>query len=187
MVLYQKYIDNLSTILFSFVIRDIFKTVNEIFYTISSNKYQIKTKEIKNQGKVQVIDQSAHLIAGFSDDTEKICKETPLICFGDHTTNIKFIEHDFIVGGDGVKLLKPKIDSDIKYLYYALKEVNVNQEGYKRHYSILKNVEVPLCPIKDQKKISNILTLFDKKYNYYSIQLNYLKNFKRGLLQKMFC
>ena len=93
----------------------------------------------------------------------------------------------FIVGGDGVKLLKPKIDINLKYLYYNLIYNNINSEGYKRHFSILKNKKILIYnSIKEQEKIANFLSAVDKKIDLIQSQIDKIEEFKKGLLQQMF-
>ncbi|WP_052334707.1 restriction endonuclease subunit S [Methanobrevibacter wolinii] len=172
--------------LFNSIKSEPFKKVSEIFNTISQKKFEIKKNEILNKGKYIVIDQGANKIAGYSNQKDKIFENVPIICFGDHTTNIKYITKKFIIGGDGLKILKPKGKYNLKFLYYSLKFNNVHQEGYKRHYSILKEVDINIPSLKKQKEISEILTIFDKKIELINDELNIMKQFKKGLLQKMF-
>lgn len=116
---------------------------------------KLKKKDIYDNGEIPVVSQSQELIVGYTDDKDaKLNIKNPLIIFGDHTTNIKFIDFDFAVGSDGVKILKPIIMTE-KLFYYYLKFININQEGYKRHFSKLKTKLVPLIPIEEQKRIVN--------------------------------
>jgi type I restriction enzyme S subunit len=110
-----------------------------------------------------------------------------VIIYGDHTTNVKYSQTPFIVGADGVKLLKSKIPSNLKYLFYALNYYNIKPEGYKRHFSILKNITLPFPKIEEQEKIANFLLSIDEKIESANNEISQMKTFKKGLLQKMFC
>lgn len=164
------------------------RNVENIIKVIGSKKYQIKKTEIKNKGKYVVVDQSKDYIAGFHNDKNKVFFDIPIIIFGDHTTVLKYIEKPFIVGGDGVKILKPKIDINLKYLYYNLISNNIHSEGYKRHFGILKKKDIKIINDKKiQKTIGDLLYNIDRIIKYRSSKLKQLKYFKKGLLQKMFC
>lgn len=114
---------------------------------------KLKKKDIYDNGEIPVVSQSQELIVGYTNDEEaKVNKKGPLIIFGDHTTNIKFIDFNFAVGSDGVKILKPIIMIE-KLFYYYLKFINIKQDGYKRHFSKLKTKLVPLIPLEEQKII----------------------------------
>lgn len=164
------------------------RNVENIIKVIGSKKYQIKKTEIKNKGKYVVVDQSKDYVAGFHNDKNKVFFDIPIIIFGDHTTVLKYIEKPFIVGGDGVKILKPKIDINLKYLYYNLISNNIHSEGYKRHFGILKKKDIKIINDKKiQKTIGDLLYNIDRIIKYRSSKLKQLKYFKKGLLQKMFC
>ena len=159
---------------------------NNIFKSVSTKKYQIKSAEIMDNGDFEVIDQGLDEIAGYFNDKNKLCHELPIIIYGDHTTFVKFRNKPFIVGADGVKLLSPKIDANLKYLFYALNYFNVKPEGYKRHFSIVKKIKLPIPNLEEQNEISSILTNVDMKLKCTQKQLHETKKFKKGLLQQMF-
>ena len=159
---------------------------NNIFKSTSTKKYQIKSAEIMANGDFEVIDQGKDEIAGYFNDKNKLCYELPIIIYGDHTTFVKFRDKPFIVGADGVKLLLPKIDSNLKYLFYALEYFNIKPEGYKRHFSIIKKIKLPIPSLEEQNEISEMFSSVDNKLKYTQKQLQETKKFKKSLLQQMF-
>ncbi|MDR0726099.1 MAG: restriction endonuclease subunit S, partial [Prevotellaceae bacterium] len=108
--------------------------------------------------------QSANYIEGYSDNTDKILKvESPIIIFGDHTRNIKYIDFDIIVGADGVKILVPKDAVVPKFLYFTVlfASDNIENRGYSRHFQYLSKFEIPLPPLAVQQQIvAKIETIF---------------------------
>lgn len=125
---------------------------------IPSKQYQILESEVKQSGKYSVISQSKAYSIGFTDDESKIYHhEKPVVIFGDHTTEVKYIDFDFVVGADGIKIFEP-IDKVIiaKYLFYVLqfysRDLN-NVGGYSRHYKYIKNKPIPLPPLAEQERI----------------------------------
>ena len=119
--------------------------------------------EFKTEGRYPIIDQSEKFIAGFCDDESKLIKiSKPVICFGDHTRIFKYIDFDFVLGADGVKLLQPKSEILTKYLYYILKNTEIRSLGYSRHYKILKEVLIPLPPIEIQVEIVSEIEQYQK-------------------------
>ena len=159
---------------------------SEIFKSVSTKKYQIKSADILDKGDFGVIDQGQDEIAGYFNDKTKLCQELPIIIYGDHTTFVKFRDKPFIVGADGVKLLIPKFNANPKYLFYALEHFNIKPEGYKRHFSIIKKIKLPIPTLEEQNEISEIFTYIDIKLKYTKIQLQETEEFKKGLLQQMF-
>ena len=128
-----------------------FQTICE---SISSKPYQILQSEIKDSGKTPVISQSANYIEGYSDKEDCIFKnDNAILIFGDHTRVLKYVDFDFIVGADGVKIIKTIFPT--KYLYYVLLHTihNMQGKGYARHYSILSKTQIPVPPKEEELRI----------------------------------
>jgi type I restriction enzyme S subunit len=90
--------------------------IDKIIY---SNK--IGKKYFQNEGLYPIISQEKEFINGYWDEEKDLFKvDKPVVVFGDHTQVIKYIDFDFVLGADGVKILKPKQDIDSKYFYYFL-------------------------------------------------------------------
>jgi type I restriction enzyme S subunit len=68
------------------------------------------------------------------------------VIFGDHTRVLKYVDFDFVLGADGVKILEPTNNIDSKFLLYYLTWYNVPSLGYSRHYKLLKEISLPAPP-----------------------------------------
>ena len=128
--------------------------VEDITIPIGNKNNQIQTKEILKKGKIPVVSQGQSLIDGYSNETEKTIKDIPVIMFGDHTRNVKYIDFPFVIGADGTKFLKPIICNE-HYIYYLILFISIKlrNRGYARHYSLLKEEWLPLPPLAEQKRI----------------------------------
>ena len=116
--------------------------LGDVCDAISCRGHQIKQTEIHAIGRFPVVSQSENQIEGYTDKDMAI-SDVPLIIFGDHTCIVKKVVHPFVVGADGVKLLKPKYH-DIDFLFWYLKwAITALIDGeYRRHYSDLSNLQV---------------------------------------------
>ncbi len=115
---------------------------------------QLKTSEYNSEGRYPIISQEETLISGYSDKQDIVNHfSKPVVIFGDHTRTLKYIDFDFIVGADGVKILIPKDDLIGKFLFYYLKWYKIPSLGYSRHYKLLKEISVPIPPILIQQDI----------------------------------
>ena len=84
-------------------------------------KNKIQSKDFKPTGQFPIVSQEKDYISGYWDNSEDLFKvDTPVVIFGDHTRVIKYIDFNFVLGADGVKILKPKPSIHPKYLYYFL-------------------------------------------------------------------
>ncbi|HCU6971315.1 restriction endonuclease subunit S [Staphylococcus aureus] len=160
----------------------------DLFKVVPSKKYQIKSSEIIESGKIPVVDQGKKLILGFSNQTDKVYKEfNNVIIYGDHTTIIKKMDVPFIIGGDGVKLLTPISNNNLDYFFSILQYFNIESEGYKRHFSILKDKKFYTANSnKEQQKIGYFFKSLDLIINKQFTYLELLKSYKKGIIQKMF-
>ena len=163
-----------------------YERVKNLFELIPDKQFQIQTNEYKSKGDFDVVDQGKLNIVAHSNNKSRLFTDLPIIIFGDHTTNIKYRTKPFIVGGDGVKLLKCKQNNNSRYLYYALQHYNIRPEGYKRHYSILRNIELPILTNEVQNKIAFILEKIDSYIIKQTYMLESISNLKNAFLQKLF-
>lgn len=115
---------------------------------------KLKSKDISCVGIYPVVDQGTQLIAGYVDDENSLYTgNLPVVIFGDHTKNIKYIDFKFAVGADGTKLLKPKKGISERFLYYNLLSLRLPDFGYSRHFSVFKTLDFPLPPLPEQERI----------------------------------
>ena len=80
-----------------------------------------------------------------------------MIVFGDHTRNIKWVDFDFVPGADGTKILLPKKYLLPRLAYYALKNLEIPDKGYSRHFKFFKEVTIPIPPLAEQNVIADKL------------------------------
>ena len=113
-------------------------------------------------GAFPVVDQGKVLVGGYVNDASRLCGGgRPAIVFGDHTRCIKHVDFPFCMGADGVKVLRPKIEADLRYLYYYLQTIKLPEAGYDRHFKYLKRIEVVVPPLLEQRRIAAILDQAD--------------------------
>lgn len=125
---------------------------------------KVKSGAYLETGSLPVIDQGKKYIGGYVNDITLACSvDLPVVIFGDHTKELKFLDQRFAMGADGIKVLKPNDDRlDEKYLYYFLKQARLpNDAGYSRHFKFLKRLKIPLPPLDEQKRIAAILDKAD--------------------------
>lgn len=122
------------------------KNIGELLEKIKRTK-QIPSSEIRKNGLYPVIDQGKQYIAGYTNDVSAILyNENPIIVFGDHTRIIKLIPFPFAKGADGTQLL---LSNDLRRMpqnlfYYSLKNVDLSNYSYARHFKYLKAMTIYL-------------------------------------------
>ncbi|MCG7971866.1 MAG: restriction endonuclease subunit S [Candidatus Thiodiazotropha taylori] len=127
----------------------------EVFWQISTSFKKIKTKECKSEGMFPVIDQGQGKVSGYIDDPDKVINiESPVVVFGDHTRAVKWVDHDFVPGADGTKVLQSKDYLEPRYFYYQIQAIELPNKGYARHFKYLKDSVFLVAPLAEQKQIA---------------------------------
>jgi type I restriction enzyme M protein len=127
--------------------------ISELIDIVTPPK-KLQTTEFQSTGKYPIIDQSQNDISGYSDDDSAVINENkPLVIFGDHTCSVKYLDRPFIQGADGIKILSVTEDLIPKYLYFLIKTKPIKSDGYKRHFSKLRETKIPLPPLEVQREI----------------------------------
>ena len=94
-----------------------------------------------------------------------ITYDLPVIVFGDHTCNVKYINFPFGAGADGIKILKSKDNILSKYLFYGTQYLvfRLHDRGYARHYQHIEKMDLFVPPIEEQHRIvSRIEEMFSQ-------------------------
>jgi type I restriction enzyme S subunit len=111
---------------------------DEAIVRLQSRGGKLRTSEYKEEGRLPIVDQGQKLICGYTNETERHFQgPLPVVIFGDHTRNVKFVDFDFAVGADGVVLMRSCERIEPKFLYYWLCSRELHQLGYSRHFKLL--------------------------------------------------
>jgi len=124
----------------------------------SKRTKKIPKKSFLDDGAFPIISQGDALIEGYWNNEEDVYRvDRPVIIFGDHTKEIKYVDFDFVRGADGVKVLSPVESLYPKFFFYQLKNLKIRDLGYARHFRLLKKKNILVPPLPEQKRIVAIL------------------------------
>ncbi|EJI9012205.1 restriction endonuclease subunit S [Escherichia albertii] len=163
------------------------KIAIDCFDQISTTNNKVKSTACSPHGLYPVIDQGQNYISGYINDESKLIKITTPICiFGDHTRIIKWVEHNFVPGADGTKLLKPKDFIYPRYAYYSLCALNIPDKGYSRHFKYFKELKIDIPAWEEQKiiaeKLDTLLAQVDSTKARLEQIPQILKRFRQAVL-----
>ncbi|MFW3577939.1 restriction endonuclease subunit S [Vagococcus fluvialis] len=136
-------------------------------------------------GEYEVIQQGDNPIIGTANG-KPFAEYYSVILFGDHTVSLFKPQKPFFVATDGVKIISAD-NFDGNYLFTTLERYKPESQGYKRHFTILKNID--FCFTENKNEQIKIGTFFKQIEETISLQERKLKNLKivkSAFLQKMF-
>lgn len=157
------------------------RKLGDLLKTESSKQYITEP----NVGEFPVIQQGDKSILGYSDKTP-FSNFNNVVLFGDHTLSLFKPITPFLVATDGVKILSSD-NLEGNFLYAFLQKYKPESQGYKRHFTVLKNEtgDFPIN-IEEQQKIGAFFKALDDTIALQERKLELLKEQKKAFLQKMF-
>ena len=126
----------------------------DLFANVTSSDRKLPQKEYDTSGLFPVVDQGQEPVGGYTSRSELLFTGClPVVIFGDHTRCLKFIEHDFVQGADGVKVLRTEPVLEPRFGFWALRATRLPDRGYSRHFKFLRATEFPVPPVLEQRRI----------------------------------
>ncbi|MDO5506095.1 MAG: N-6 DNA methylase [Pseudoxanthomonas suwonensis] len=152
---------------------------------------KIQRKQFLTEGDYPIVSQEEEFINGRWNLVRDVFRvDRPLVLFGDHTRVLKYIDFDFVLGADGVKILKPKPFLNPRFFYHQLQVLKPRSLGYARHYRLLKEMTIRYPSLRKQQQIADELDAADAEGEHlqslYTRKLAALDELKQTLLQRAF-
>ena len=162
------------------------KVFSDVCITVTP-PLKLQSRDYLKGGKYPIVDQSQDLICGWTNDERGVISDNPVIIFGDQTCVLKYIAFPFVQGADGVKIIKTVEGYWPLFVYQSFLANPINPNGYKRHFSDLKEKRF-LFPktLSEQKKIADCLATLDSIITTELLKSDELRAYKKGLMQQLF-
>lgn len=160
--------------------------IKNILVDIRGKVEKVKEEDVEKEGAFPVVSQSKEEIIGYTSLANPIDKSNlPLIVFGDHNKEVKYIDYEFVVGADGVKLLKPNESINEKIFYYLIKNLKIrSNQKYQRHFSLLEEETITLPPKPKQPAILKKIEEIESKIGSDKNKIKNLEGEKKKVLKK---
>lgn len=161
------------------------KSIKDILMKIERLK-KVKKEEYLENGDIPVIDQSRMFIGGYTNDKEAMEVNIPAIVFGDHTRIVKYIDFNFASGADGTQIIYSNNERvSQQYLYMAIKNIDLSNYSYARHFKYLKEEEIYVPDEQVGKEFTKILKNILSQVSCLRDQIKKLKEARDILIPKL--
>lgn len=155
-------------------------------------KYIVESTEYHDSYKTPVLTAGKSFLLGFTNETEGIFNELPVIIFDDFTTATKYVNFPFKVKSSAMKILKPTHkEVNINYVYYFMETLRLNVDTHKRYWISVGAVQsIPLPPLPEQHrivaKIEELFSELDKGVETLKTAQQQLKVYRQAVLKYAF-
>ena len=136
--------------------------------------------------KIILIEEGDLLIADASEDYKDIGKSTEVLNVKDskilgglHTLLLRDKNNYFINGYKGYILRSEKISKEVKKIATGISVLGISKTN-------LSELNIPIPPLKEQEKIAEVLSCYDKAIEQQELLMEKEKEFKKGMMQKIF-
>jgi type I restriction enzyme S subunit len=118
--------------------------------------YIVQSTDYKSQYKIPVLTAGKSFIIGYTDESDGVFTDLPVIIFDDFTTESKFVDFPFKVKSSAMKILHVKKEVNIHYVCWFMSITRLIGDTHKRYWiSEYSKLHIPIPPRKEQDSIIN--------------------------------
>ena len=154
--------------------------------------YIVQSTDYMESGDIPVLTPGKTFILGYTNEKTGIFSGPfPVIIFDDFTTASKLVDFPFKVKSSAMKILLPKKDVDIKYIFYFLQVKKFPAQTHKRYWiSVCSKTNISLPLLSEQKrivkKIEELFAVIDKNIQKLEHTQQALIQYRQSVLQQAF-
>lgn len=139
-------------------------TLADVFEYIQPSRYIVRNMEYNNDFKIPVLTAGKTFILGYTNETDGIYTDVPVVIFDDFTTDMQYVDFDFKVKSSAMKILKIKKGYDILFMFYTMRTLNYKVGAHERQWiSKYSKLELDVPPLCVQKQMARIFNEFRKE------------------------
>ena len=129
--------------------------LNDVLDYQQPTPYIVKSTDYMESGDIPVLTPGKTFILGYTKEKEGIFSGPfPVIIFDDFTTATKLVNFPFKVKSSAMKILLPKSNADVKFIFYFLQTIHFQADTHKRYWiSVCAKTKLALPPMAEQKRI----------------------------------
>ncbi len=167
------------------------KTLGECLTYEQPTKYIVKNTQYSDEYEIPVLTAGKSFLLGYTNDTENIFTQIPVIIFDDFTTDSKFVDFHFKVKSSAMKILHATKIANIKFVFYFMQTIQYRSDTHKRYWiSEYAKLPIPLPPLETQKaiveKLENAFAHIDEAVHHLKAVQTNIPRLKSSLLHCAF-
>lgn len=155
-------------------------------------KYAVKSAKYDDEYSTPVLTAGKSFILGYTNETNGIYDNLPVIIFDDFTTATQYVNFKFKVKSSAMKILKANEELALtKYLYYLMQNIHCDHDTHKRYWiQTYSKIRVSIPSLTEQKlvvsKIEELFSKLDKGVEELNRIKEQLKIYRQAVLKEAF-
>lgn len=117
----------------------------------------VESTDYNDDYKIPVLTAGKSFILGYTNETDGVYDQVPVIIFDDFTTASQYVNFKFKVKSSAMKILSPvKTLVMPKYIFYRMQIINFDHSTHKRYWiQQYSKIKVRIPPLAEQQRIVN--------------------------------
>ena len=149
--------------------------------------YLVNSTEYSEDYPTPVLTANKAFILGYTDEEQGVYDKGDCIIFDDFTMDLKYVIFPFKVKSSAIKILTPRQNIDLYFIYEYLLYLGLVSEEHKRHYiSEIESMNIIRPQLKEQRQISQALRSLEMQVGNAIALQKLLAKQKQYLLTQMF-
>ena len=149
--------------------------------------YLVNSTEYSEDYPTPVLTANKAFILGYTDEEYGVYDKGDCIIFDDFTMDLKYVTFPFKVKSSAIKILTPRQNIDLYFIYEYLLYLGLVSEEHRRHYiSEIESMNIIHPQLKEQRQISQALRSLEMQVGNAIALQNLLVKQKQHFLSRMF-
>ena len=121
--------------------------------------YIVDSTDYSEDYPTPVLTAGKSFIIGYTNETDGICDNLPVITFDDFTTDSRFVDFPFKIKSSAMKILRVKKEIDIRYVGFYMSITRLVGDTHKRYWiSEYSKLPILIPPKAEQERIVQTVT-----------------------------
>jgi type I restriction enzyme, S subunit len=150
------------------------------------SRYLVATRTQADSGLYPVLTPGKTFIIGYTNETKGVYRNNPVIIFDDFTTSSKYVDFDFKVKSSAIKLLTPREDANLRFVYERMQVFDFHVGDHKRYWISEYAQQAVLVPERcEQDAIARVSANADREVNTLTGRLLKAQAIRAGMMQEL--
>ena len=163
-----------------------FQRLSELLAYEQPGRYLVATSAHLKSGRYPVLTAGKTFVLGYTNETEGVYRGWPAIIFDDFTTSAKYVDFDFKVKSSAIKILTPRSDVNLRFMYELMQVLDFQLGDHKRYWISEYGQQMVQVPERaEQDAIASVLADADTEVNLRRQRLAKAEAVKQGMMQEL--